>query len=292
MSSPELQSLAERLIPGTGRLAMHRLKGGLVNESYRVTRAGVDYVLRTAIADEADWGLDRAWEAKVLAVAAAAGLAPPVIYCDAQRGLLVSRWEAGKFWSSLEAGQPEKIAHLAALVRRIHALPLPLPPRTISPRGWIEHYRRVLRKFDRHPASPLELAHGAATRLSQLEGLAQGTPVLCHGDLHVQNLLSGPSALLLDWEYSHASDAFWDLAAWSCNNDLAASVRLALLVHYGRGAPSPEDGRRLDLCCWLFDYVCLLWSELYLSLRGESAAVSSRVRVIEARLQAAQSSTE
>ena len=290
MCSRDLESLLESLIPGAGRLDMHRLKGGLINESYRVTRSGVDYVLRAALADAADLGLDRAWEAKVLTVAAAAGLAPPVIYCDAQRGLLLSRWVQGKFWTSAAARQPENIAGLAALLRRIHALPMPLPARTMSPRGWIEHYRRALCKADQYPAANLGLAHEAATRLSLLDDLGQSSPVLCHSDLHLQNLLSGPSPVLLDWEYAHSSDAFWDLAAWSCNNDLTKSLRLELLVHYGRRAPGPEDTMRLDLLCWLFDYVCLLWSELYLSLRGESLAVSGRVRVIEARLHAALSS--
>jgi hypothetical protein len=36
---------------------------------------------------------------------------------------------------------------------------------------------------------------------------------------------------------------------------------------------------------WLYDYVCLLWSELYLSQRGDGG-VAARARLLAARLSA------
>jgi hypothetical protein len=102
-------------------------------------------------------------------------------------------------------------------------------------------------------------------------------PVVCHSDLHTLNLVDrGDSLLLLDWEYAHAADPLWDLAGWSANNDLEDNVRRDLLASYTGRPPAPTDYLRLQLLSWLYDYVCLLWSELYLSLhRNERPGVDS-----------------
>jgi hypothetical protein len=57
------------------------------------------------------------------------------------------------------------------------------------------------------------------------------------------------------------------LASWSGNNDLPNELRLGLLASYAGRPPTVDEIRRLQLLAWLYDYVCLLWSELYLNLR-------------------------
>jgi hypothetical protein len=85
--------------------------------------------------------------------------------------------------------------------------------------------------------------------------------------LHVLNLVDrGDSLLLLDWEYAHAADPLWDLAGWSANNDLEDNLRHDLLASYTGRPPAGNDYSRLQLLGWLYDYVCLLWCELYLKL--------------------------
>jgi hypothetical protein len=86
----------------------------------------------------------------------------------------------------------------------------------------------------------------------------------------------GESLMLLDWEYAHAADPFWDLAGWSANNDFEDAPALELLAKYLGRTPTPQECSRLRLSIWLYDYVCLLWSELYARLhrgrRGELAS--------------------
>jgi hypothetical protein len=59
------------------------------------------------------------------------------------------------------------------------------------------------------------------------------------------------------------------------------------LKSYLRRSPTGNEYLRLSLLGWLYDYVCLLWSELYLNLARESgsgAAVASRTQLLSERL--------
>jgi len=204
---------------------------------------------------------------------------------------------------------------MAELMRRIHALPVPTPARLMSPAKWIEYYGAAL---TRHPdvsaetsASPdaqgaRDLSAAAARRLTALSVLPGVDPVVCHSDLHTLNLVDrGDSLLLLDWEYAHAADPLWDLAGWSANNDLEDNLRHDLLASYAGRPPTRTEYLRLQLLGWLYDYVCLLWSELYLNLhRNErpgvdtpgaapgdpQGGVAARARLLAARLHASPSS--
>jgi thiamine kinase-like enzyme len=263
MLPPELESVAARHVPGEGTLDIHRLNDGLVNETYRVLRNGNAYVLRVAAANPYDLGLDRAWEARVLEHAVLGGLAPVLEYSDPRRGILISRWVEGSSWGPADVRRQSNISRVAALVQRIHALPMPSPARVMNPKKWIDYYSAAL------PNAAADLRSAAAMRLAALSALPNVDPVLCHSDLHTQNLIdNGHSLVLLDWEYAHAADPLWDLAGWVANNDLEDDLTQALLASYVGRTPTRREYMRLQLLGWLYDYVCLLWSELYLTLHS------------------------
>jgi thiamine kinase-like enzyme len=297
MPSDELQSVVSRHVPGEGKLDIHRLGDGLVNETYRVLRDGRAYALRVAATNSYDLGLDRAWEARVLERAVAAELAPALEYFDLQRGILIAHWVDGRSWSPADVRRQSNIARVAELMRRIHALAVPMPARAMSPAKWIEYYGAALtrrsaissrqmqdsrgrrdqqnRQEDVSAETSIEppdarvardLSAAAARRLAALAALPSVDPVVCHSDLHTLNLVDrGNSLVLLDWEYAHTADPLWDLAGWSANNDLEDNLERDLLASYAGRPPTSNEYLRLQLLGWLYDYVCLLWSELYLS---------------------------
>jgi thiamine kinase-like enzyme len=282
MRLDELETLISRHVPGEGKLDIHRLSDGLVNETYRVQRDGKAYSLRVAATNSYGLGLDRAWEARVLERAVVADLAPALEYCDPQRGILIARWVEGRLWNPADVQRQSNIARVGELMRRIHALPMPMPPRAMSPAKWIDYYGAALTRRNvsaetsaELPASALDMPTAAARRLAALAVLPAVDPVVCHSDLHTLNLVDrGNSLVLLDWEYAHAADPLWDLAGWSANNDLEDNLTHDLLASYAGRPPTRNEHLRLQVLRWLYDYVCLLWSELYLSrYRGERPGV-------------------
>jgi thiamine kinase-like enzyme len=131
--------------------------------------------------------------------------------------------------------------------------------------------------------------HGAAKAcLEELAGIPTTHSVLCHSDLHRLNLAAGERLVLLDWEYAHVSDPFWDLAAWIANNDGTASFAADVLAGYLERPAGEHESERLRLLTWLYDYVCLLWSELYLTQRpgAPGGEVSARALLLAVRLNA------
>ena len=300
MLSDELLSVVSRHVPGDGTPDIHRLTGGPVNDTYRVLRGGNAYALRVAAAGPSTVAFDRVWEAQVLEHAAAADLAPVPEYCDPQRGILIARWVDGRSWSPADVRRQSNVSRMAELLRRIHALPMPAPARVMSPATWIDYYSAALRRsVPREPSvgtaaagpaapSPAEALRAAASaRLAALAVLPRIDPVLCHSDLHTLNLLDrGRSLVLLDWEYAHAADPLWDLAGWSANNDLDDDLKQELLTRYAGRRPTRNEHLRLDLLSWLYDYVCLLWSEVYLHLHRDDpqGGMGARAELLAARL--------
>jgi thiamine kinase len=287
-----LERLAQRYVPGRGPITIDPLGSGLVNRSYRVSREGRLFSLRLAAPRAAELGLDRDWECRVLRCAAAAGLAPAMECCEPRAGVLVSRWAEGVAWTAEQATSPDVLGTVAMLARRVHALPVLDRPRIVSAAQWIALYRGSL---DRHggakssrlrdPPKP-RLDEAAHFLVAALRDAPSPAPTLCHSDLHVQNLIvTGHGApLILDWEYAHVADPLWDLAGWACNGDLAAGSRDLLLRLYLEREPTREEVLRLARLAWLYDYVCLLWSELYLSSRSGGDAATDAVATRSERL--------
>jgi thiamine kinase-like enzyme len=296
MAPDRVEEAARRYVPGVGAVSVERLGRGLVNESHRVLRDGRLYSLRMPAAQPAPIGVDREWECRVLALASAAGIAPVIERCEPRLGVLVARWEEGHALSAEEARRPETGARVAELARRAHALALPANARVMSAADWIEHYRDALTRLPmdarRAPrtqglaaaAKPLQAE--AERRLGALEALPRTRGVLCHSDLHPANLVASERGLvLLDWEYAHVSEALWDLAGWACNNDLGPEACALLLTSYLGRAAAREEERRLEDLAWLYDYVCLLWSEVYCGATDASdRLILERGRALAARL--------
>jgi len=284
MPLSDIERLCRAIVPGTGVISIQSLTSGPTSETYRVQRDGVTYALKAAAANRADFGMDMAWEARVLERAGSAGLAPQLVYCELERAVL-SRWVVGRSWSPLEVQRAANITKIAELLRRVHALSVPLPARVVSPKSWIQVYGAGLTRHTRD-ADDGALRTAAESRLQQLAELPPAAGVVCHSDLHTMNLIQVDESLtLLDWEYAHVSDPLWDLAGWAANNDFAPAIQRELLLNYLGVAPTPAQWQRMRLLMWLYDYVCLLWSELYfITRRGGVNGIRQRATLLDARL--------
>jgi thiamine kinase-like enzyme len=285
MQLPEIERLCRAVVPGSGSIDLKALGAGPISETYRVARDGVAYTLKVAVEHHPDLRLDLPWEVRVLEAAASAGLAPRLVYCDLDGAVLLSCWAEGRSWVSHEAAAPANLARIAGLLRRVHALAVPMPARQVTPLQWIEIYAEALTRRDSGSSDPA-LRRAALSRAQALAKLPRAAGVVCHSDLHVMNLIQDDDSLiLLDWEYAHVTDPLWDLAGWCANNDFEAEMQRRLLTRYLGNAPIPSQWQRFRLLLALYDYVCLLWSQLYLTVPGEGAdGVAERARLLDARL--------
>jgi thiamine kinase len=287
MPPGDLERLGREVVPGSGSLDFECLGTGLYNKTYRVMRDGAVYALRVAAEQPINHPLelkpDAAWEAAVLSAAGRMGIAPPLVYSDPGRAVLVTRWVEGRSWSPEEARVPENLRKMAALLRSVHALPIPRPARLVTPADWVSLYGGAL--LQAGCTIDQELRKHAAARLAWLAELPGAAGVVCHSDLHTMNLIhAGETSVLIDWEYAHVSDPLWDLAGWSANNDCGAESQRDFLALYLGSAPSSSAWARLRLLAWLYDYISLLWGELWSPRRDTLDRNSPRAAQLDARL--------
>lgn len=273
MIAPLVLETARRLVPGRDEPRVEALSVGPLNCSYRVQRDGRAYALRVPAQQSApgvrmlsELGVDRQWEHRVLLAAAAEGLAPAVLACEPRSGVLLTAWLDGESWSAEQAARPDSQPDVARLLHRVHALRPAVPLRRMQVGDWCRLYRDALSRVQPPPADHEARAAAESQEHVVLREYARLPPPamrLCHSDLHRQNLLhAGARSWLLDWEYAHLGDPFWDLASWIRSAELGPAARAAWVGAYLQREPRAAERERLECLLRIYDVVCLLWNRL------------------------------
>ena len=233
------------------------IKHGLTNDSWLVRTSNDSFVIRRSNTSEASLQIDRRSEALILTAVARAGLGPEVIRNDPAQHILVTRY-AGETWTAQQAVEPANIDRIAMVLRRLHRLPAPAGVRRVDLLSVTEGYLRTL---DQHgvasPAAVPALRKRAAEIAATLQ--QQSTACLCHNDVHALNIVDSGELRLVDWEYAGLGERFFDLASICVYHAYNHEQREQLLISYA-GDHSTQTWHRLELCCWLFDYVRELWT--------------------------------
>ncbi len=237
-------NVVERLrqIPGFDEgVAPVRLDRGESHAAFRIVVAGEAAVARVGAAPAAH-------EVAVHRRAAAAGLAPPLLYVAPDAGLLVTRYLEGGTLSRADFGDPGVCAAAARLLRRVHALP--------ATGTRLDPVAAARRYLERLPAEHRARGDAEAARIAVLYREVRGDPVcLCHGDPVPANI-AGPPWQLIDWEWASDIAPQFDLAALSVEAALDAPRMDALLSAYGWPG---GDSRRDSLARWQGLYRGLAW---------------------------------
>jgi thiamine kinase len=233
------------------------IKHGLTNRSWLVTTERDRLVVRISNQSTADLQIDRKSEAAVLQLVARAGIGPEVLRADLGHGVLVTRY-LGATWTELDAQLPENIDRIAVLLRRLHALDAPASVRVVDLASTVHGYLRTLAERGVRSGLTSQPLRECAdeTALQLREG---STPCLCHNDVHHLNVVKDGAGLrLIDWEYAGVGEPLFDLASLCVYHRYRRSQRERLLAAYA--APSEAiSWQRLELACWLFDYIRDLW---------------------------------
>ena len=237
-----------------------RLPGGTMNASYLVETNAGRSVVRIQNEAAAALGADHEREARLHALAAAAGLAPALIHVgvSARSGphFMIMEHIAGPTWSAADMARADRLGQLGTALHALHALPAPaVAPFDIGTA--IERLHERLYAALADEAAHLSQLIDRARAALLVSDSAQRPKTVVHIDLHHTNLIGLERLYLLDWEYAAVTDPLLDLACLlAYYPDATAHVDTLLDSSRLAGQASPE---MLDATTWLFVLVSYFW---------------------------------
>jgi thiamine kinase-like enzyme len=215
------------------------LTGGIGNRSFLIQLRERRWVVRLPKPASAGSVLDVTTEHRVMAQAAAAGLAPPVVGSNAATGVLVTQYIAhAPCWSAGEARWRENIVRIAAHLKSLHRLRTDLPPfvARVAAERYLTHADGAPQLAAEQDIWAVELIEAARRYDARFEAR-----VLCHNDLVPENVLDDGRLWLIDFEYAVRASPVLDLAGLAGMNDFDAPRRKLLIDAYFAGE-SPGFG--------------------------------------------------
>jgi thiamine kinase len=244
-----------------GQPRITALYGGSINRVFRVDTSQGRFVLRL---DGAEWrrpGVERTRELTLHRAAAAAGLAPAIVYAEpAAEGLLITEFLDGRVWQAGDYESPASLALLGGTLAALHALPAPdVAP--FDPLGIARKYARTAAALSGGDPELTATMRELESVAPQLGGARAASVV--HGDLAAANLLQGTRLWLLDWEYAQRSAPLNDIACVLAYYPAAHRHREVLLTAAGFRPPQVAE----ELAQRVFVYQALAW--LWHRARGE-----------------------
>lgn len=239
-------------IPGweDRKASIRVLEGGLTNRTFKVDSEGGSFVLRLDSEQSIHFRLDRETEARIVRNAAAAGLAPEVLFSDPHAGITLTCFVRGEIWAKHKFEDPTNMENFAAMLRRVHDLPV--CGVTLDSVAVIEKYGESLASVP-EMRGVISLCKRVAEEIPASEQV-----VCCHNDIVASNIIETPALMLLDWEYACDNDPFYDLACVIAYHDLRNKQVDRLLAAYA-GATSAELVEKLQRQIRLFDAIQCLW---------------------------------
>jgi thiamine kinase len=247
---------------GSAPLRIERLRGGSVNDSWRVDSTAGRFMLRL---DGPEWrrpGVDRTRERVLHAAAAGGGLAPGLIAYSHAEGAQVSVYVDGQDWSEAHFRAPEPLERLGERLRQLHSLPAPAGLSRFDPQSSARDYLQRL-------APGVGARANAATVVAQVGKAAvtvtsvSARECIVHGDLAHGNLRDGERLWLLDWEYAQVAHPCYDIGCVLAYYPSARAHQSRLLT--AAGLTGSVDA--LGAATYVYEALTWLWR----LARGETA---------------------
>ncbi len=196
--------------------------GGRVNRSYLVrTRLG-RFVVRLNDNSDSDPGLDRERELALHTAAAAAGVAPPVLYAAPDGSSLITEYLDGRLWTPHYFSRMRDLRSLGQRLRSLHAITPPAVAR-FNPMAVARQYADLILRAEPEEGERIRMLLDKGAAALANSGHDRRGATIVHGDLHHGNVLTADRVYFIDWEYAQVGDPMLDLAC--------------ILSYYPRSAP-------------------------------------------------------
>ncbi|MEZ5777207.1 MAG: phosphotransferase [Paracoccaceae bacterium] len=251
-----------------GEIAVEPLKGGLSNESWKVTDTPGAHVVRFG-QDFPFHHVSRAAEVMAARAAHAAGFGPKVEYSAA--GVMVCEFIEARTWGEADLrANPARIGHL---LRGFHAA----MPREVSgpaPFFWVFHViRDYARTLTDNASRFAPEVPGFVSVSAEMEAAQVPLPIVFgHHDLLPGNVLEdGDRLWLIDFEYAGFGTAMFDLAGAASNGGMDAAASKTLLTAYFGTPPDAATERAFEamqVASLLREAMWAMVSEIFLAAPG------------------------
>ncbi len=232
------------LVPGLAHLERRDLRieklGGLTNNNYKVSGAGICAVVRLPGAGTEDY-VNRNFEIKNLRAAAAAGVSPEILYSDVRRGIVVTRFiEGAEPLDAKRAGTTPLLARVGNTLRQLHTRS-DVFVNNFNPFHQLERYVSILAELNHKPKARFVEVISQLRPVRKAIEARPNASVPCHCDLLPENILDdGNKLLIIDFEFSGNYHPLWDLGDFSGEADLNKSQDDTLLMSYFDSAISTD----------------------------------------------------
>jgi len=257
----------------TCSITIDKLGLGLTNQNFRVETNGQTYFVRMGTIHSSQLCISRELEQQFYKMEQELGLAPALLYCEPDRGILVTPFifhadNYGKMKGQWTGNPLDVIPRCIEAMKRIHSIQAPPSQEAPHPFRVMNYYNQIACKLGIHFPKDVEDALIIAKNLD----ISFGPRVLCHHDFFWGNLLFDGSKLwVIDWEYADWDDPFFDLAGFCTEQNFDDAEQDMALQEY---LPNYQmaDKIKLNKMCMLYALKWAMWSWIRMELEPEMRA--------------------
>ncbi|HEY2885643.1 MAG TPA: phosphotransferase [Rhizomicrobium sp.] len=244
---PQRDSAAAALTAAFGSQALTALEpvrgGGSGALAYRVEVGGRQYLLRL---ESGRVAMRNPHQYACMQIAADAGIAPPLCYTDAARGIAIMDFLPQRSLQTYPGGSERLLRDLGALTARLQATPA--FPYVGDYPVVLDRMLDRLRKSGVFAAGLLDPHAESFARLREACRWDAAMLVSSHNDPNPGNILyDGERLWLIDWETAFRNDPLVDVAIFAENFAATPELETALLETWSGQRPSRELQARLTL---------------------------------------------
>jgi thiamine kinase-like enzyme len=236
------------------------LSGGLTNENYLISTAGMRYVVRVPGQSTELLAIDRTNEVHNTRAAATTGIGPAVLEVIPDLDVMVLEFIDGPTMSAKTLQSAEMAKRMAASFRRLHGSPRFLQDFNMF--RLIENYLDIV---DAHDVTIPRDYRDRLPTIAEIErAVAAGSlpSVPCHNDLLCENFIDDGAALrIVDYELSGNNDPCFDLGNTAQEADFDDELRAALCEAYF-GRADAQQLARMNLFALMSDVGWTLWGAI------------------------------
>ncbi|HET9473992.1 MAG TPA: phosphotransferase [Steroidobacteraceae bacterium] len=196
---------------GDAPFSQELIGGGKVNRSFLVRTRRGRFVVRLNESAESDPGLDRVRERVLHTAAAAAGIAPAIIYASPDHSCFITDYVEGRSWTPHYFTRMRDLRALGLRLAMLHALSPPAMAR-FDPMVTARRYAETIIRGDPGEMDRIGNLLERGDQAFERSGSRRRQACIVHSDLHHGNVLTADRIYFIDWEYAHLGDPLFDLA--------------------------------------------------------------------------------